>query len=120
MINVIIVDDEFLVQDVLEIYIEKILEIIFVQKCSNVLEVNEALKFKDVDLMFFDIQMLQFIGVDFLKMLNKLLVVIFIMVYFNYVIEGFEFNVLDYLLKLIFFECFMKAINKVIEQIELK
>lgn len=120
MINAIIVDDEPLAQDVLETYIEKIPEITLVQKCSNALEANEALKSKDVDLMFLDIQMPQLTGVDFLKTLNKPPVVIFTTAYPNYAIEGFELNALDYLLKPISLERFMKATNKAIEQIELK
>lgn len=120
MINAIIVDDEPLAQDVLETYIEKIPEITLVQKCNNALEANEALKSKDVDLMFLDIQMPQLTGVDFLKTLNKPPVVIFTTAYPNYAIEGFELNALDYLLKPISLERFMKATNKAIEQIELK
>ncbi|MEQ8705322.1 MAG: LytTR family DNA-binding domain-containing protein [Phaeodactylibacter sp.] len=120
MINAIIVDDEPLAQDVLETYIEKIPEITLVQKCSNALEANEALKSKDIDLMFLDIQMPQLTGVDFLKTLNKPPVVIFTTAYPNYAIEGFELNALDYLLKPISLERFMKATNKAIEQIELK
>lgn len=120
MINAIIVDDEPLAQDVLETYIEKIPEITLVQKCSNALEANEALKSKDVDLMFLDIQMPQLTGVDFLKTLSKPPVVIFTTAYPNYAVEGFELNALDYLLKPISLERFMKASNKAIEQIELR
>lgn len=119
MINAIIVDDEPLAQDVLETYIEKIPEITLLQKCSNALEANEALKSKEVDLMFLDIQMPQLTGVDFLKTLAKPPVVIFTTAYPNYAIEGFELNALDYLLKPISLERFMKATNKAIEQIEL-
>ncbi len=120
MINAIIVDDEPLAQDVLETYIEKIPEITLLQKCSNALEANEALKSKDVDLMFLDIQMPQLTGVDFLKTLAKPPVVIFTTAYPNYAVEGFELNALDYLLKPISLERFMKATNKAIEQIELR
>ena len=77
MINVIIVDDEPLAQDVLETYIEKIAELNLVQKCSNALEANEALKTHDIDLMFLDIQMPQLTGIDFLKTLSKPPLVIF-------------------------------------------
>ncbi|MBV6654151.1 MAG: response regulator transcription factor [Mameliella sp.] len=120
MINAIIVDDEPLAQDVLETYIDKIPEITLLQKCSNALEANEALKSKEVDLMFLDIQMPQLTGVDFLKTLNNPPVVIFTTAYPNYAIEGFELNALDYLLKPISLERFIKATNKAIEQIELK
>jgi len=120
MINVIIVDDEPLAQDVLETYIEKIPELNLVQKCNNALEANEALKEKQVDLMFLDIQMPQLTGVDFVKTLSNPPIVIFTTAYPNYAVEGFELNALDYLLKPISLERFMKASNKAIAQIELK
>ncbi|MCB0548951.1 MAG: response regulator transcription factor [Phaeodactylibacter sp.] len=120
MINVIIVDDEPLAQDVLETYIEKIPELNLVQKCSNALEANEALKNHDIGLMFLDIQMPQLTGVDFLKTLSHPPLVIFTTAYPNYAIEGFELNALDYLLKPISLERFMKAVNKALEQLELQ
>ena len=55
MINVIIVDDEPLAQDVLETYVQKLPNLNLVQKCSNALEANAALKAHDIDLMFLDI-----------------------------------------------------------------
>jgi DNA-binding LytR/AlgR family response regulator len=119
MINTIIVDDEPLAQDVLETYIEKIPELNLVTKCSNAIEANEALKANDIDLMFLDIQMPQLTGIDFLKTLTKPPLVIFTTAYPNYAIEGFELNALDYLLKPISLERFMKSVNKAIEQFEL-
>ncbi|HMQ48069.1 MAG TPA: LytTR family DNA-binding domain-containing protein [Saprospiraceae bacterium] len=120
MINAIIVDDEPLAQDVLETYIEKIPEINLVQKCNNALEANDALKKHSVDLMFLDIQMPQLTGIDFIKTLTHPPLVIFTTAYPNYAIEGFELNALDYLLKPISLDRFMKAVNKAIEQIDLK
>lgn len=120
MINVIIVDDEPLAQDVLETYIEKIPELNLVKRCSNALEANEVLKSEDIDLMFLDIQMPQLTGTDFLKTLNNPPLVIFTTAYPNYAIEGFELNALDYLLKPISLERFMKAVNKAVDQIELQ
>ena len=120
MINVIIVDDEPLAQDVLETYIEKIPELNLVKKCNNALEANDALKSNDIDLMFLDIQMPQLTGIDFLKTLSKPPLVIFTTAYPNYAIEGFELNALDYLLKPISLERFMKAVNKAMDQIELQ
>lgn len=120
MINVIIVDDEPLAQDVLETYIEKIPELNLVEKCSNALEANDALKNHDIALMFLDIQMPQLTGIDFLKTLSHPPLVIFTTAYPNYAIEGFELNALDYLLKPISLERFMKAVNKAMEQIELQ
>ncbi len=120
MINVIIVDDEPLALDVLETYIDKIPELNLVQRCNNALEANEALKNHDIDLMFLDIQMPQLTGTDFLKTLSNPPLVVFTTAYANYAIEGFELNAIDYLLKPISLERFMKAVNKAVEQIELQ
>jgi DNA-binding LytR/AlgR family response regulator len=120
MINVIIVDDEPLAQDVLETYIEKIPELKLVKKCNNAFEANETLKSNQIDLMFLDIQMPQLTGIDFLKSLSKPPLVIFTTAYSNYAIEGFELNALDYLLKPISVERFMKAVNKAVDQIDLQ
>jgi DNA-binding LytR/AlgR family response regulator len=120
MINVIIVDDEPLAQDVLETYIEKVPELNLVKKCNNAFEANEALKMHGIDLMFLDIQMPQLTGIDFLKTLVKPPLVIFTTAYSNYALEGFELNALDYLLKPISLERFIKAVNKATEYLELQ
>jgi len=120
MIHVIIVDDEPLAQDVLETYVEKVPELNLVKKCNNALEANEVLKAEQIDLMFLDIQMPQLTGIDFLKTLSKPPLVIFTTAYPNYALDGFDLNALDYLLKPISLERFMKAANKAMEQIELQ
>ncbi len=120
MINAIIVDDEPLAQDVLETYIEKISDINLVKKCSNAIEADEALKSGDIDLMFLDIQMPQLTGVDFMKSLSRPPLVIFTTAYPNYAVEGFELNALDYLLKPISLDRFMRAVNKAREQLQLR
>lgn len=114
--NAIIVDDEPLALDVLETYLSQINEVNLVAKCSNALEANEALKSNEVDLMFLDIQMPQLTGIDFLKTLSRPPLVIFTTAYANYAIEGFELNAVDYLLKPISLDRFMKAVNKAAEQ----
>ncbi len=120
MINAIIVDDEPLALDVLETYINQLSEINLVARCENALEANEVLKTKDVDLMFLDIQMPQLTGTDFLKTLTHPPLVIFTTAYANYAVEGFELNAIDYLLKPISLERFMKATNKAIAQVDLQ
>ena len=117
MIKAIIVDDEPLALDVLETYIEKMPDLILVAKCENAIEANEALKNNDIDLMFLDIQMPQITGVEFLKSLNNPPAVIFTTAYPDYAVEGFELNAVDYLLKPISLDRFMKAVNKVSEKI---
>jgi DNA-binding LytR/AlgR family response regulator len=120
MINVLIVDDEPLAQDVLETYIEQIPDLHLVRKCSNVLEADEAIHSTTVDLMFLDIQMPQITGIDFLKSLSSPPLVIFTTAYSNYALEGYELNVIDYLLKPISMDRFLKAVNKAKEQIVLR
>jgi DNA-binding LytR/AlgR family response regulator len=115
MIKAIIVDDEPLAQDVLETYIDKLPDIELVCKCGNAFEANEALKEESIDLMFLDIQMPQLTGIEFMKSLSNPPVVIFTTAYPDYAIEGFELDAVDYLLKPISLERFMKSVNKASE-----
>jgi DNA-binding LytR/AlgR family response regulator len=119
MINVLIVDDEPLALDVLETYISQMPELNLVKRCSNALEANEALKNNSIDLMFLDIQMPQLTGIDFVKTLAKPPLIVFTTAYSNYAIQGFELNALDYLLKPISLDRFMKSVNKAVEQLGL-
>lgn len=112
MLNVITVDDEPLALDVLGTYISRLPDLHLVKSCSHALEANEALQQHKVDLMFLDIQMPQLTGIDFVKTLSNPPLVIFTTAYPNYAIQGFELNALDYLLKPISFERFVKAVNK--------
>lgn len=117
MIRAIIVDDEPLALDVLETYIEQMPEIELVKKCENAFEANEVLKSEDIDLMFLDIQMPQLTGIDFLRSLSNPPCVIFTTAYPDYAVDGFELDAIDYLLKPISLERFMKAVNKVSDKI---
>lgn len=117
MIRVIIVDDEPLALDVLETYIQKVPGLELLAKCSNAFEANEALKKHKVDLMFLDIQMPQLSGIDFLKTLSDPPLVVFTTAYPSFAVEGFDLNALDYLLKPISLERFLKAVNKAVDQL---
>lgn len=120
MMNTMIIDDEPLALDVLETYISKMPELTLVAKCSNALEANEILRKQDIDLIFLDIQMPQVSGVDFIKALPTPPLFIFTTAYSNYALEGYELNAIDYLLKPISIDRFMKAVNKAMEQHELR
>lgn len=117
--RVIIVDDEPLAQDILETFVDKIPSLQLVKKCNNAIEAFDVLKHEDIDLMFLDIQMPQLTGIEFLKSLKQPPMVIFTTAYDNYALEGYELNVIDYLLKPISLERFMKAVNKAQNQYEL-
>ena len=119
-INTLIVDDEPLALDVLETYIGQMPELNLIKRCVNAFEANEALSNHEVDLMFLDIQMPQLTGTEFVKTLSKPPLIIFTTAFPNYAIEGFELDAVDYLLKPISAERFMKAANKAIDQLRLR
>ena len=115
MIKAIIVDDEPLALDVLETYISQLPELELVARCENALEAREVLKEHDIDLMFLDINMPQLTGIDFVKTLSVRPKFIFTTAHPDYAVEGFELDAVDYLMKPIPLDRFMKAVNKVID-----
>ncbi len=116
MIKTIIVDDEPLALKVLENYIDQLPEVELVAKCENAIEANNVLQNEDVALICLDIKMPQISGIDFLKSLKNPPMVIFTTAFPNYALESYNLDVVDYLLKPISFDRFMKAINKVSER----
>ncbi|MBU8891211.1 MAG: response regulator [Bacteroidales bacterium] len=111
----IIVDDEPLAIEVIENHLSKFDDFEIVAKCSNAVSAFEIIRKTHVDLIFLDIQMPKITGVDFLKSLRNSPKVIFTTAYRDYAIEAYELDVVDYLLKPISFERFLKAINKFYE-----
>lgn len=108
-----IVDDEPLALDVLETFIERLENLELVCRCNNAVEAYTCLQNEHIDLLFLDIQMPKLTGIDFLKSLAHPPRVIFTTAYRDYAVEGFELNAVDYLLKPIAFERFLKAVSKV-------
>lgn len=118
MIRAVIVDDEPLALEILESFIEKIPEVELIGKCSNALEANNLLKETPVDLMFLDIQMPELSGIEFVKSLRNPPHIVFTTAYPDYALEGFELNAIDYLLKPIAFDRFLKAVNKATDRVK--
>jgi len=108
----IIVDDEPLARELMRNHVEKLDNFEIVAECADAMKAMEALRKFQVDLMFMDIQMPQITGIDFLRTLKNPPQVIITTAYREYAIEGFDLDVLDYLLKPITFERFLKAVNK--------
>ncbi len=111
-IKALIVDDEPLAQDILETYILKTPELELLGKCKNALEAFGMLNKQQVDLVLLDINMPEISGIDFLKTLKNPPHVIFTTAYSEFAVESYELNAIDYLVKPIAFERFLKAINK--------
>ncbi len=109
----LVVDDEPLARKLLVDYITKIPSLTLVGTCTNPLEAREILLTKKIDLLFLDIQMPEITGISFLRSLKKHPMVILTTAYSEYALEGYELDVVDYLLKPITFERFLKAIDKV-------
>jgi two-component system LytT family response regulator len=112
MINCLVVDDEPIARNGILEYIEQVEFLHAVAVCKNAIEASQALQNNNVDLVFLDIQMPKITGTDFLKNLPSPPLVIFTTAFPEYAIEGYELNVLDYLLKPISFERFFKAVIK--------
>jgi DNA-binding LytR/AlgR family response regulator len=117
-LRVLIVDDEPLAQEVIEQYLQNINELELVGKCSNALEAFEVLHNEHIDLMFLDISMPVISGIDFLRSLRMAPAVIITTAYPDFALQGYELDVIDYLVKPISLERFMKAVNKVIDRIK--
>lgn len=111
-ISCIIIDDEPIARKGLQGYVGKIDFLELKGVCENAIQLNNLLKQSPVDLLFLDIEMPYVSGIEFLKNTVSPPKVIFTTAYEQYAIKGYELDVLDYLLKPISFERFMKASNK--------
>lgn len=119
-IKCMLVDDEPPALKILESYIESIPNLELVGKCYNAFEAMNILNEKKVDLMLLDIKMPKLLGTEFLRTLKKPPRVIFTTAHKEFAIEGFELEAVDYLLKPISLERFMKAISKIFINAEIK
>lgn len=111
-IKCLIADDEPLAIALLENHISQLPTLEIVGTCANALQTAQELRGKQVDLLFLDIKMPQITGIELLKTLRQPPAVIFTTAYREYALEGYELDVVDYLLKPITFERFFKAVER--------
>ncbi len=112
MMNCVIVDDEPLAREGLANYVRELDFLTLAGVCENPLELLPLIDKQPIDLIFLDIQMPKMNGIEFLKIMQKPPMVVITTAYPSYALEGFQLNVLDYLLKPITFERFFKASSK--------
>ena len=114
-IRCLVIDDEPPAREILKQHIDGVEALELSGICSNAVEAITFLKEHPVDLLFLDIQMPQLLGTNFIRTLKNPPKVIFTTAYRKYAIEGFELDAVDYILKPISFERFLKAVNKVLQ-----
>jgi len=111
-IRCLVVDDEPPAREILSRYINEIPALELAGQSANAIEAFTVLQHRTVDLMFLDIRMPQLNGNDFLKAMKNPPKVIFTTAYPEYALEGYELDVVDYLMKPVPFDRFLKSINK--------
>jgi DNA-binding LytR/AlgR family response regulator len=111
-----IVDDEPMARDVVRHYIESIPSLSIAGEFGNAIDAMMFLKDNPVDVIFLDIRMPQLNGTDFVRSLRTVPKIIFTTAHKEYAHEGFELDVVDYLLKPIRFDRFLRAVNKAFPQ----
>jgi DNA-binding LytR/AlgR family response regulator len=112
MINALVIDDEPYARKLLSDFIAKLPNMQLQGSYASALQALEILNHKPIDVIFLDIQMPDVTGIDFLKSLEHRPKVILTTAYAEYAVEGFELDVVDYLLKPFDFNRFLKAVNK--------
>lgn len=113
MIRCIIIEDEPVARDVLKTYVQDAPSLVLVDEFENAVDGLAFLQKESIELIFLDINMPKLSGISFLKSLDDPPKVIITTAYSEYALEGYELDVVDYLLKPFSFERFLKAVNKV-------
>lgn len=120
MYTCLIADDQMIERDLLLLFVSKISRLKLVGVCKNGLEIAEILQKESVDIIFTDVDMPELSGIGLVKSLQKKPVVVFISSYPEYAVESFNLDAVDFIVKPLQFERFLKGANKAMDYIELK
>lgn len=110
--NCIIVEDEPLAAEVLQDYVKQVPFLDLKDICTDAIFAMEKLQIEKIDLIFLDIHLPKLKGLDFIKTLKNPPQIIVTTAYHEYALQGYEYNIMDYLLKPIEFNRFLMAVNK--------
>lgn len=116
-IKCLIVDDEPLARKLIAGYVEKLSDWTIVAQCKNAVEAYEIILKEKVDILFLDINMPTITGVDFYRSLKRPPLLVFTTAYPEYAVEGFELEAVDYLVKPITFDRFLKAAERIYDKL---
>lgn len=108
----LLIDDEPPALKILQSYIAQIESMEVAGLCSNAVEAMQVMRSRAVDVLFLDIKMPKILGTDFLRSLSHPPKIVFVTAYRNYAVEGFELDAVDYLVKPVSFERFLKAVDR--------
>ncbi|WP_339918918.1 LytTR family DNA-binding domain-containing protein [uncultured Flavobacterium sp.] len=106
----VIIDDEPLAVDLIKEFVSKVETLELVNTFNNAIDALAVINHTNVDLIFLDIEMPHFSGIDFINALDKKPLIIFTTAYSNYAVEGFNLGAVDYLVKPIPFHRFLKSV----------
>lgn len=110
--NCIVVDDEYIALEGMADYVRKTPFLKLVGKCKNAYEAIELISTSQVDLVFLDINMPELTGIEMINSVAHSPLVVFVTAYSNYALKGFELDAVDYILKPVAYEKFLKASQK--------
>lgn len=112
----LIIEDEPLAAEVIIEYIQQLSHLELTAVCTNAIDGLQVLNTETIDILFLDINLPRLSGIDFLRSLVKKPAVIFITAHREYALEGYELDIVDYLLKPVAFSRFLMAVNKITER----
>ena len=116
----LIVDDESLALRLMEDHVSKVPGLELVGKCQHALQALHILQQEHIDILFLDIQMPDLTGIELVKILKNKPAVVFTTAYAEYALEGYQLDVVDYLVKPIALDRFLQAVRKAQEWVDLR